>query len=95
MCHRIRGLDSALAVVQVDQHIFVVAHAELPHVAELAMAVSGLDSLHQVVVVFFLERVYEIYAGLGVTTGAAATPSQSQETDMLRSTLMYAILPAK
>ena len=62
MRHRICGLDSALAVVQVDQDIFVVAHAEFLHVAELTMAVPGLDSLHQVVVIFFLQSIDEVYA---------------------------------
>ena len=32
---------------------------------------------------------------LGVTTGAAPTPSQSQETDMFRSTLTKVMCPAK
>ena len=32
---------------------------------------------------------------LGVTTGSAAVPSQSQETDMLRITLTKAILSPK
>ena len=81
MRHRIRRLNPALAVVEVDQHVLVVAHAKFLHVAELAMAVPRLDSLHQVVVVFFLKCVYEIHtcringtADADVLVGAAKPP---------------------
>ena len=62
MRHSILGLDPALAVVEVDQHILVIAHAKFLHVAELAVAVAGLNTLHEVVVILFLESIDQVNA---------------------------------
>lgn len=55
---------AAAAVVEVDEHIAVVAHAELFHVGELAQAVAALDAFDHVVVFGFGHGVDEVYAGL-------------------------------
>ena len=58
------GCNALAAVVQVYEHVAVVAHAELFHVGELAQTVAGLDALHQVVVLGGCHGVYDIDAGL-------------------------------
>ena len=56
--------DALAAVVEVDDHIVVVAHAEFLHIGELAKAVTGLDALHEVLVLLVVHGVDDIHAGL-------------------------------
>ena len=56
--------DAHPAVVQVDEDVAVVAHAQFLHVGKLAEAVTGLDALHEVVMLLGRHRVDDIDAGL-------------------------------
>lgn len=96
------GRMGASCVVDVDEGIAVVAHAQLLHIGQLAQAVAGLHPLHQVVAVLRLQGIDQVHrrlvgsqdvqrghdADVGGDHGMAAVPSQSQETDMFRSTLI-------
>lgn len=94
--------DGCVVVVDIDEGIAVVAHAQLLHIAQLAQSVAGLHPLHQVVAVLRLQGVDQVHrrlvggqdvqgghdADVGGDHGMASKPSQSQETDMFRSTLI-------
>ena len=58
------GGDDGLGVVEVDQDVFVVSHADFFHVRELAEAFSAFHAFDHVVAVAFVKRVYEIDGGL-------------------------------
>ena len=60
----ILGSDALAAVVQVDENVAVVAHAEFLHVGELAQAVTALDALKHVVMLFGCHGVDDVHAGL-------------------------------
>ena len=61
---RFLGGDALAAVVQVDEDIAVVAHAQFLHVRQLAQAVAAFDALQHVVVFLFGHGVDNIDAGL-------------------------------
>ena len=56
--------DAPASVVQVDDDIAVIAHAELLHVGKLPQAVTGLDALHQGMVLLLGHGVDHVHAGL-------------------------------
>lgn len=101
--------DFLVVLVDVKQMILVISHTQLFHVGELAQAVAGLHALYQGVMVMLTQGVYQVYGrlihGQNVSGGyntdvrgdyrLCCTPSQSQDTDMLRRTLIYTILSPK
>lgn len=68
--------DFCFTVVQVEQTIFPVAHAQLVHIRELTQAMARFDSFDKVVVVAelrFGHGVYQIDAG-GVDGACRSMP---------------------
>ena len=56
--------DFFIAVVDVDEFIFVVTHVQLFHVGKLAQAVAGFHAFNQRVAVFFLHSINKVNACL-------------------------------
>lgn len=100
--YRVFQGDAGIIVINVDQDIFVISHLQLFHISELTKAMTGFHTLYQIFVIFFFQRIYKINRRLiyrkdicGCSdsnirryhrNGSAS--SQSQDTDMLRITLI-------
>ena len=56
--------DALATVVEVDEDVTVIAHAEFLHVGQLTQAMTGLDALDEVVVLGLGHGVDEVDTGL-------------------------------
>lgn len=99
---RICRPDPAVVVFEVQKPVAAVAHAQLFHIAQLTQAMAALHALYQVGMLMLLHGIYQIHrrlihsqqvgggqdADVGGDDRLGSTASQSQETDMLRNTLI-------
>ena len=56
--------SAAVTIVEVDEYIAGVTHAQLFHVRQLAQSVAGLDTLHHIVVLLGGHGIDDVDASL-------------------------------